>query len=112
MAKIRALARKNRPDWYLKEWMSTLHISQAELARRIGKERNTINNIYHGKTEYYREILNEICAAIHIAPFEILMPPDEAMALRRIRESSLRIAADSSLDFKVQPADINTRKAE
>lgn len=50
-----------------------------------------MHGIYHGRTAYYRELVNLIAAKLNIQPYELLMPPAMAMALRRQREDSLRI---------------------
>lgn len=80
-----------QPDWYLPEWMRTLNVSQATLARECDWPPNTMHGIYHGRTHYYREIVNLIAAKLKIEPYELLMHPDQAFALRRQREDALRI---------------------
>lgn len=100
----KALApRPTGPDWFLKPWMETLGVTQAELARRTGWSKPTTNDIFHGKTGYYRQIVNEAARALGLHPFELLMPPAEAMAIRRVRESALRIAAEARIDFLPEP---------
>lgn len=84
------------PDWYLPEWMATLKVKQAALAKECGWNNSTMHGIYHGRTEYYREIVNLIAGKLNIQPYELLMHPDEAMALRRLRETALTIAADNT----------------
>lgn len=79
------------PDWYLPEWMATLRVSQAELARRCGLTPSTVHGIYHGRTSYYRDLVNMIASKLSVQPYELLMPPEMAMALRRQREDALRI---------------------
>lgn len=88
------------PDWFIQEWMATLRITQADLIRETGWSKGTANDIYHGRTNYYREILNLVASVLKIQPFELLMHPDEAFRLRRLRETALEIAADNKLDFK------------
>lgn len=92
-------------DWYLVEWMGSLDVSQAKLGRLTGWSKATCNDIYSGKTGYYRRILNQAAAALNVAPFELLLPPDEAMALRRLRDSAIRIAADTRDVYRAQPRD-------
>ena len=48
-----------------------------------------------GKQRYNRDVLNDVAAAMHLRPYELLMHPDEAMAIRRVRESALKIAAET-----------------
>lgn len=83
------------PDWYLQEWMRTLGVNQTVLAEACGWNTSTMNGIYHGRTSYYRDILNLIASKLNIQPFELLMPPDRAMAFRRFQEAALTLAHDS-----------------
>jgi transcriptional regulator with XRE-family HTH domain len=82
------------PDWFLVEWMQSKRMTQAELARRTGWSKATANDIYHGVTSYYRQILNEAAAALNIQPWELLMSPADANALRAMREDAIRLAAE------------------
>jgi hypothetical protein len=95
--------RPAQPDWYLPEWMSTLRVKQAALARECGWSNSTMHGIYHGRTEYYREIVNLIARILRIEPYELLMHPDQAMAMRRMRESAFTIAADNQPDPPATP---------
>ena len=80
------------PDWYLPEWMDALRVKQALLAKECGWSASTMHGIYHGRTEYYREIVNIIAAKLHIEPYELLMSPSEAMAIRQVRANAITIA--------------------
>lgn len=84
--------RPEQPDWYLPQWMHTLKVSQAKLARECGWNGSTMHGIYHGRTNYYRDIVNLVASKLRIAPFELLMHPDEAMAYRRFRASAQEVA--------------------
>jgi len=88
------------PDWFLVEWMRTLRVTQAKLAAEAGWSKATMNDIYHGRTSYYREIVNDAARALKIAPHELLMPPEEAMNIRRMREDAIRIAADAAATYR------------
>lgn len=68
-----------------------MEVNQTELRKRTGWGKSTASEICNGKTNYYREILNEAADALHIQPFELLMHPDEAMAFRQLRGQALRI---------------------
>lgn len=80
-------------------------MSQAELARRTGWSGATVNDIVHGRTNYYREILNEAATALHVQPWELLMAPAEANNLRQLRESAIAIAADLKPEWNQFPLD-------
>lgn len=83
-------------DWYLPEWMSTIGISQADLARDCGWNNSTMHGIYHGRTAYYREIVNLIADKLKIRPYELLMHPDEANAMRQLRKEALKVVEASA----------------
>lgn len=74
-------------DWYLQEWLKTLRVSQAKLAKACGWSKATANDVYHGRTSYYRQILNEVASALHVQPFELLMHPEDAMAYRQMSQA-------------------------
>ena len=79
------------PDWFLQEWMAALRKSQADLARECDWARGTMHGIYHGRTEYYRELVNLIASKLNIQPYELLMHPDDAMAIRQLRKDALTV---------------------
>lgn len=54
-----------------------------------------MSDIYNGRTAYYREIVNALSNALNIQPYELLMPPEEAMSIRRMRQAAITIAAES-----------------
>lgn len=93
------------PDWYLPQWMATLDVTQADLVRDTGWSPSTVNDIFHGRTEYYRAILNEVANVLHVQPYELLMHPEEAMAIRRMRQDAVRIAAEDRVRFVPEPAE-------
>lgn len=72
-------------DWYLKEWLETLQVSQADLVRATDYPKAKVSDLVTGKQRYNRDILNDVSAALNIYPYELLMHPDDAMAQRRIR---------------------------
>ena len=103
--KKRATAGQEGPDWFLADWMRTMDVSQADIARETGWNASTVHGIYHGRTEYYRAIVNRLATVLRVEPFELLMHPDEAMAIRRMRGAALQIAADQRTPFRAQEPD-------
>lgn len=93
--KPRAKPHRAEPDWFLPEWIATLKTTQSKLARQCGWNTSTMHGIYHGRTQYYREIVNLIAGNLNIKPYELLMHPDEAFALRQQREVALKIVEGS-----------------
>jgi hypothetical protein len=95
-------ARVPGPDWFLQEWMSTLGISQADLSRLTGWGKATTHDIYHGRTSFYRDIINTVARALNLEPFELLIPPERAMAFRQV-DSAIRLAAETRTSYRSEP---------
>ena len=93
-------------DWYLPEWMASLRVSQADLCREAGMSKSTMSEIVNGKTHYYRALVNQMATALNLEPFELLMHPDDAFALRRLRDDAVRIAADRRLPWRDQDGEL------
>jgi len=72
-------------DWYLKEWLAATNTSQADLVRLTDYPKAKVSDLVNGKQRYNRDILNDVAHALNIRPHELLMHPDDAMALRRMR---------------------------
>ncbi len=79
-------------DWYLREWMSRKGKIQADLVKELGWDKARANFVYHSKQSYRRDLVNELSRWLEVEPYELLMPPQEADALRRLRESAEEIA--------------------
>lgn len=90
------MARNVDFDWYLIEWMASTATTQADLCRATGYPKAKMSELATGKSRYNRDIINEVSKALNVAPYELLMHPAEAFALRRLRESAIRIAAESA----------------
>lgn len=82
-----------QPDWYLPEWMRTLKVSQAKLAKECDWTPSTMHGIYHGRTNYYRDIVNLIASKLKIHPYELLMPPELASAFKKFVTSAEEVSA-------------------
>lgn len=100
-------------DWFLAEWLTTLRMKQARLMEIADWDKRKTSELVNGKQRYNRDIINEAAAALNLQPYELLMHPDEAMAIRRMRESALRIAGDQQMAaesraaFKPPPPDLS-----
>jgi hypothetical protein len=88
------MAKKPRYDWYFKDWARTLDIRfpHAWLQKEVGYSDGKASNVLTGKKRYDRDIINEVAEAMKVHPFELLMHPDDAMALRRMRAAAETIA--------------------
>ena len=88
------MARRGIPtqiNWYLKEWMDMLEVNQAEMIRRTGWSKASASQLYNNKQDYSPKIVNEAAEALNVAPFELLMKPWEAMALRKQRAAAIEL---------------------
>lgn len=102
-ANIHTMANYIKNDWFLREWVNALGIRQADLDRQTDWGRRKTSELMNGAQRYNRDSLNEAALALNIQPYEILMHPADAMALRRLRDTALRIAADNRAEFKHEP---------
>lgn len=91
------------PNWYIREWAKFRGYKQADLQRRAGWTKGRASQIWNGKTEYYRQIVVEAAAALDAAPYELMMPPEHAMAIRELYTSARRIAAEHTIAFIAPP---------
>lgn len=89
------MATPPRHDWYLRAWMDATKMRQSDIMKATGYVKAKMSDLATGKQRFNRDILNEVAAALNIRPYELLMHPDEAMAIRRVRESAIRIAAET-----------------
>lgn len=87
-------------DWYLRAWLETQKMRQIDLVERTGWGKSKVSELVNGVWHYNREIINTVAKALRIEPFELLMHPDEAMAIRRLRDNALRIAAERRMPYR------------
>lgn len=69
-----------------------------------GWSKATMNQLYNGKQNFNAEILETAAIALHVEPFELLMPPERALALRSFRESAALVA--KSVTSPEKPVDM------
>lgn len=86
---------KAGPKWFLREWMDMLGVKQAEMIRRTGWSKASASQLYNGVQDYSPNIVEAAALALHVAEYELLLPPERAMALRRLRESAIAIVHDA-----------------
>ena len=92
-------------NWYLREWMLMLGKSQADMCRLCDWSKGTASQLYNNKQDYSPRIVAAAAAALNVEPFELLMRPERAMALRRQREAALVLAHDAdAMDEAVKSA--------
>lgn len=97
----RNMARRGIPKspvrWYLREWMAACDMGkrggQTKMRELTGWSPATMSQLYNNQQDYNSKILEEAAAALGIEPFELLIPPDRAMALRKLRETAAQIVS-------------------
>ena len=70
--------------WYLNEWLDHLDISQADIVRGIGWDKQKISNLCTGRTSYSRKTVDSLAQYMGLHPYELLVSPQYAIRLRCI----------------------------
>lgn len=95
---------ESEEDWRLQDWMAHFRKRQVDMVHDLGWDKARANFVFHNKQPYRREVVNEISRWLGIKPFELLMRPSEALALRRLRETAaLIVAEEGSPPFEPAP---------
>lgn len=81
-----------RFDWYLKDWLHALSKKQADIVRDLDWNKAKVSLMIRGLQPYTREEVNELAEYLNIRPHELLLPPEEAFAARRLRADMIRLA--------------------
>lgn len=97
------MARRGVPkqiNWYLREWMDLTEAfrgrgGQTRMMAETGWSKATMSQLYNNKQDYSPAIINAAAKALNVEPFELLMRPERAMAMRRQREAALVLAHDA-----------------
>lgn len=90
--------------WYLAEWALHLGKIQADAQRELGWNKATASFLWTGKQRYTQDLVDQVARWFSIEPFELLMRPHEALALRNIRNSARVIVAEDDRPFEPAPA--------
>ena len=89
---------KGQINWYLREWMEACNIkgrgAQTRMRELTGWSKATMSQLYNGEQDFSPKILAEAALALKAETYELLMHPDRAFRLRRLREDALRIVED------------------
>ncbi len=70
---------------------------QASLVNELGLDKATAQFLWHSKQPYKRDYVNRIAAWLGLKPFELLMAPSDALALRRLRETAYAIVSQTAV---------------
>lgn len=90
------MAAPDHHGWYLQEWFAATNHVQNDLVLQLGFHKNTAHKLFHGLQPYRRDYVEQIASFLNIRPFELLMLPEDAMAVRRLREAVQAVASPGS----------------
>lgn len=115
----RAMARKRSTPatqrghrWFLAEWATEAGLKQADAQRDLGWPKSTASDLWNGKQRYTQDHVDEVTSWLKIEPFELLMHPDEAKALRAFRQAARTIAAEDPRPSRsAKPGGLKTTRA-
>ncbi len=98
-------------NWYFREWCEALGKRQVDLVRDLGWNKSKASLMWRDTQGYTKQEVNELSAYLAIHPFELLMHPADAMALRRFRESAsevsnLALVADTTAPMATQADEV------
>lgn len=107
--------RRGKPDqpplWFLREWMAACDMqTQVQLMERTGWSKAKASELFNGGQDFNSKTLREAAAAFNARPWELLMHPDDAFALRK-QEDALKEVADRRAGFRAEPDFSPVRKA-
>lgn len=80
--------------WYFPEWTTHLSRRQADAERELGWSRAKTSDLWNRRQRYTQNDVDEVAIWLELEPYELLMPPEEALALRRMREAARSIVAN------------------
>ena len=83
-------------DWFLKEWLKTLGKKQADIVRDLDWNKAKISLMLRGEQPYTRDALNELADYLNLRPWELLMHPQDALAIRKMAEAAELFKAAAS----------------
>lgn len=64
---------------------------QSDIVRDLDWNKARVSLMLRGEQPYNREAINEVAAYLNIQPYELLMRPEDAMALRGLRKEAFRV---------------------
>jgi transcriptional regulator with XRE-family HTH domain len=96
--------------WHLAEWARLRGKRQADAQRDLGWSKATASELWNGNQRYTQDLVDQVAGWLKIQPFELLMPPSEAEALRQVREAAYAIAAEHGVDFAPAPPAVGARR--
>lgn len=76
--------------WFIREWAELASFTQADAQRELGWSKAKASDVWNGQ-QYTQSIIDELAPYLKARPYELLIHPDEAMIIRRARDTSPRL---------------------
>ncbi len=77
--------------WYLTEWAERLNVRQVDAINHLGWSKAQASDLFNGRQRYTQDLIDEVAQWLHLSPYELLMPPEDALAIRQMRQSAARL---------------------
>lgn len=94
-ARVSKTRPKRYTNWFLRDWMRTLKVTQSKLVEETGYSKTTVSLLYNDQQDYGPVIIRDMASALKIPAHELLMHPDDAMAMRQLRKDALRVVENT-----------------
>lgn len=95
--------------------MAHFNLDQTGLRAKTGWSKRKASDLVTGTQRYNRDALNEAAGALLIAPFELLMHPDDAYGIRKMRaeieREAVRLVAQRGSTYQLPPPDPDRKQA-
>lgn len=88
--------------WYAREWLEHYGKIQADLIRDLNWPRAKASDIWNGQP-YRQELVDELAPYLNLKPYEMLLPPEMALAIRSLRVMAGRIASEDADSEAAKP---------
>jgi hypothetical protein len=92
-----------RHDWHLVEWCKHFGKKQSDLVSALDWNPSKASLFWRGEQRYHRDDVNDVAAFLGLHPYELLLTPDEANAIKRLRASARQLAAVDNGTADPQP---------
>lgn len=76
--------------WYLAEWAKRKGVRQRDAIEKLGWSKAQASDLFTGKQRYTQDLIDEVSAWLRLSPYELLMEPEDALAIRGIFQSASR----------------------
>lgn len=92
---------KGKVSWYLREWMDACDIrgrgAGARMQELTGWSKASTSQLINGGQDFSPKVLHDAATALNAQPYELLMLPEKAFAIRRMYASAIRLAHDAEV---------------